>query len=184
MDQAQNPSARFDRQALRKRGRTADTHCERPQTNAREGWNRSVDRARYHRSFHGFKSYAVAWHRHEPRSPCHLPIGIYCTCMRRLLPISAFALFLALPLWAQHGGGPAGGGHGGGFGGHAGFSGSHGGGFSGSHGGGFSGSDGGGFSGSHGGGFSGSHSGGGHVGGMRSGPVASRGFAHGPSFSQ
>jgi hypothetical protein len=78
--------------------------------------------------------------------------------MRRLLPISAFALFLALPLWAQHGGGHAGGGHGGGFGGHAGFSGSHG------------------------GGFSGSHSGGGHVGGMRSGPVASRGFAHGPSF--
>src|ERR1035438_6948090 len=80
--------------------------------------------------------------------------------MRRLIPISALALFLALPLWAQHGGGHAGGGHGGGFGGHAGFSGSHG------------------------GGFSGSHSGGGHVGGVRSGPVASRGFAHSPSFSQ
>jgi hypothetical protein len=41
--------------------------------------------------------------------------------MRRLVPIAAFALFVALPLWAQHGGGHAGGGHGGGFsGGHAG----------------------------------------------------------------
>ena len=82
--------------------------------------------------------------------------------MRRLMAISAFALFLAVPLWAQHGGGHAGGGHAGGFGGHAGFSGGHGGGFSGS-----------------------GHMGGGHVsGGMRSGPVASRGFAHSPSFSQ
>ncbi len=91
--------------------------------------------------------------------------------MRRLMAISAFALFLAVPLWAQHGGGHAGGGHGGGFGGHAGFSGGHGGGFSG---------------GGHGGGFSG----GGHVGGvhvssgMRSSPVAGRGFTHGPAYSQ
>src|ERR1700758_5883004 len=38
--------------------------------------------------------------------------------MRRLMTIAAFALFLAVPVWAQHGGG----GHGGG-GGHAGFSG-------------------------------------------------------------
>ena len=45
--------------------------------------------------------------------------------MRRLMPIAAFVLFLALPLWAQHGGGHAGGGHGGGFSGHAGFSGGH-----------------------------------------------------------
>lgn len=37
--------------------------------------------------------------------------------MRRLLPIAAFALALAVPLWAQHGGGHAGG-HVGGFGGH------------------------------------------------------------------
>jgi len=56
--------------------------------------------------------------------------------MRRLASIAAFALFLAVPLWAQHGGGH-GGGHAGGFsghgGGHAAFSGgSHfsGGGFS------------------------------------------------------
>jgi hypothetical protein len=48
--------------------------------------------------------------------------------MRRLMAIAAFALFLALPLWAQHGGGHAGGGHGGGSAGHAGFSGGHGGG--------------------------------------------------------
>jgi hypothetical protein len=48
--------------------------------------------------------------------------------MRRLIAIPAFALFLALPLWAQHGGGHAGGGHGGGFAGHASFSGGHGGG--------------------------------------------------------
>jgi hypothetical protein len=39
--------------------------------------------------------------------------------MRRLMPIAAFAVFLALPLWAQHGGG---GGHAGGFAGHGGFS--------------------------------------------------------------
>ena len=42
--------------------------------------------------------------------------------MRRLASIAAFGLFLAVPLWAQHGGGHSGGGHaGGGFsgGGHA-----------------------------------------------------------------
>jgi hypothetical protein len=82
--------------------------------------------------------------------------------MRRLMAISAFALFLAVPLWAQHGGGHAGGGHSGGFGGHAGFSGGHGGGFS-----------------------AGGHMGGGHVSsGMRSSPIASRGFRRGPSTSQ
>jgi hypothetical protein len=48
--------------------------------------------------------------------------------MRRLMAVAAFALFLGLPLWAQHGGGHAGGGHGGGSAGHAGFSGGHGGG--------------------------------------------------------
>jgi hypothetical protein len=81
--------------------------------------------------------------------------------MRRLIPIAAFALVLAVPLWAQHGGGHAGGGHGGGSAGHAGFSGGHG------------------------GGVGGGHSGGGHVaGGMRSAPTASRGFARAPSFSQ
>jgi hypothetical protein len=53
--------------------------------------------------------------------------------MRRLVPIAAFALFLAVPLWAQHGGGHGGGGgHAGGSGGHASFSGGHSG-FSGSH---------------------------------------------------
>jgi hypothetical protein len=41
--------------------------------------------------------------------------------MRRLTAIAAFAVLLALPLWAQHGGGHAGGG----FGGHGGFSGGH-----------------------------------------------------------
>src|SRR5579862_3540 len=61
--------------------------------------------------------------------------------MRRLVAITAFALFLAVPLWAQHGGG-----------GHGGFGGGHAGGFSGGHGG-FSGHSG--FSG-------GSHFGGGH----------------------
>jgi hypothetical protein len=76
--------------------------------------------------------------------------------MRRLIPIAAFALLLAVPLWAQHGGGHAGGGHAGGSAGHAGFSGVHGGGFS-----------------------------GGHIGGgMRSAPSASRGFARRPAFSQ
>jgi hypothetical protein len=86
--------------------------------------------------------------------------------MRRLMLSSAFALFftLAVPLWAQHGGG----GHGGG-GGHAG------GGFGGGHAG---------FSGGHVGGFSG----GSRVsGGVRSAPgiagSASRGFARGPAFS-
>ncbi len=65
--------------------------------------------------------------------------------MRRLIAITAFALFLAVPVWAQHGGG----GHGGG-GGHAGgFGGGHGGGSSGGHAGGFSSHSGGGFSGSH-----------------------------------
>ncbi|HEY4263383.1 MAG TPA: hypothetical protein VGM98_24685 [Schlesneria sp.] len=78
--------------------------------------------------------------------------------MRRLMPIAAFALFLALPLWAQRGGGHAGGGHGGGFAGHGGFSGGH---------------------------SFGGHSFGGHFsGGMRSGPVSSRGFARSSSFSQ
>ena len=37
------------------------------------------------------------------------------------MPIVAFAVLLALPLWAQHGGGHAVGGHGGGFAGHGGF---------------------------------------------------------------
>jgi hypothetical protein len=79
--------------------------------------------------------------------------------MRRLMPIAAFAVLLALPLWAQHGGGHAVGGHSGGFAGHAGFSGGHS------------------------GGFSGGHMGGGRVsGGMHSG--ATRGFTHTPSFSQ
>lgn len=56
--------------------------------------------------------------------------------MRRLIPIWAFALFLAVPLWAQrggHGGGFAGGVHAGGFGGRAGSSGGHFGGFGGGH---------------------------------------------------
>jgi hypothetical protein len=54
--------------------------------------------------------------------------------MRRLISIAAFALSLAVPVWAQHGGGGhgGGGGHAGGFGGgHAGFSGGHASGFSG-----------------------------------------------------
>jgi hypothetical protein len=76
--------------------------------------------------------------------------------MRRLMPITAFAVFATLSLWAQHGGGHAGGGHGGGFAGHSSFGGGRSGGFS-----------------------------GGHVSsGMRSGPGASRGFTHSPSFSQ
>jgi len=76
--------------------------------------------------------------------------------------IPAFALLLAVPLWAQHGGGHAGGGHGGGFGGgHASFSGGH-------------------SSGS-----SAVHVGGGHASsGMRSGPVASRGFTRAPAYAQ
>ena len=83
--------------------------------------------------------------------------------MRRLMLIPAFALLLAVPLWAQHGGGHGGGGHGGGFGGggHVGFSGSHG------------------------GGFSGGHTGGVHVlSGARSGPVASRSFNRPPASAQ
>jgi hypothetical protein len=77
--------------------------------------------------------------------------------MRRAMAIAAFALILAVPLWAQHGGG----GHGGGFGG-----GGHAGGFGGGH---FSG---GGFAGR---GFSGSS-------GVRSysGPRSSAGFSHLP----
>lgn len=54
--------------------------------------------------------------------------------MHRLISIAAVALSLAVPVWAQHGGGGhgGGGGHAGGFGGgHAGFSGGHAGGFSG-----------------------------------------------------
>jgi hypothetical protein len=96
-------------------------------------------------------------------------MGAYNSCsMRRAMAIAAFALILAVPLWAQHGGG----GHAGGGGGHAGgFGGGHGGG------GGFAGH---GFSGgsSAGHGFSGGS-------GVRSysGPLsgASRGYAHLPS---
>src|SRR5258708_29794926 len=85
--------------------------------------------------------------------------------MRRQMAITAFALALALPLWAQHGGGHAGGAHGGGFSGHAGFGGGHAGGFSGSH-------------------VGGGHFSGGHFsGGMRSSPPVSRGFSRRPSFS-
>ncbi len=80
--------------------------------------------------------------------------------MRRLAAITAFALFLAVPVWAQHGGGHAGG-----------FGGGHGGGFSGGHGGGFA---------SH-GGFSGAHAVGGHSFGGTHGPGVSRGFTHIPS---
>src|SRR5215470_19849823 len=85
--------------------------------------------------------------------------------MRRLLSIAAFALTLAVPLWAQRGGG----GHGGG--GHAGgFGGGHGAGFGAGHGGGFG----------H-GGFGGGHVGGGHMGGgFRGTPGFSRGFGHVP----
>jgi hypothetical protein len=75
--------------------------------------------------------------------------------MRRLVAIAAFALLLAVPLWAQRGGGHGGGGHSGGFsGGHAGFSGGH-------------------------------VGGGGHAfGGMHSGSGVARGFSHGPSVGQ
>ena len=70
-----------------------------------------------------------------PATPCpavgSIPLAkeVYNEAMRRpmlsAVSVAAFALFLAVPLWAQHGGGGhAGGGHGGGsFGGHAGFSG-------------------------------------------------------------
>lgn len=78
--------------------------------------------------------------------------------MRRLISITAFALFLAVPLWAQRGGG-----HGGG---HGGFSGGHGGGFSGH----------GGFTGGH--GFSGHGGSGGFHGGHFSGGMHG-GFSHG-----
>ena len=84
--------------------------------------------------------------------------------MRRLMYsvsfLAAFALFLAVPVWAQHGGGGhAGGGHGGGFSsGHAGFSGG------------------------------GSHFSGGVSHGMSAGAVHSasgaRGFSRSPNFSQ
>jgi len=82
--------------------------------------------------------------------------------MRRLVAITAFALFLAVPLWAQHGGGHGGGGGGGG---HASFGGGHGGGFSGgSH------------VGSSGGHVSSGHVSGGHFsGGIHSSPGFSRG---------
>jgi hypothetical protein len=80
--------------------------------------------------------------------------------MGRLMAITAFALFLAVPVWAQRGGG-----------GHGGFGGGHAGGFSGRAGG---------FGGHA--GFSGGHIGGGHIGaghfsnGMRSAPGFSRGL--------
>jgi hypothetical protein len=91
--------------------------------------------------------------------------------MRRLVAITAFALSLAVPLWAQHGAGHGGGGGGGG---HASFGGGHAGGFGGH-----------GISSSHGGVSSGGHSGIVHVpSGTRSSPGVSRGFAHAPSFSQ
>jgi hypothetical protein len=71
------------------------------------------------------------------------------------MAITAFALCLAVPVWAQRGGG----GHAGGS--HGGFGGGHGGGFSGHA------------------GFSGSHTGGGHFSnGMRSGPGFSHGLTH------
>jgi len=83
--------------------------------------------------------------------------------MRRLMPIAAFVLFLALPLWAQHGGGHAGGGHGGGFSGHSGFGGGHAGGGHVS---------------------AGMHSGMGSSRGFSSHGSSSRGFTRTPSFSQ
>lgn len=83
--------------------------------------------------------------------------------MRRLMAITAFALFLAVPLWAQHGGGHAGGG------------GSHGGGFGGGHSGGFGGHA----------GFTGGHVSGGHAfGGTRGNPGVSRTLSHTRSFSR
>lgn len=89
--------------------------------------------------------------------------------MRRLAPIAAFLLFLAVPLWAQHGGG----GHGGGFGG------GHAGGFGGGHVGGFSGGHAGGFSGGHVGGFGGSHVDGFSAHGGRAFTPPARGFSRG-----
>lgn len=80
--------------------------------------------------------------------------------MRRLISIAAFALALAVPVWAQRGG------HGGG-GGHVGGGGMHGGGFAG-----------------HGGGFVG-HGGGGHIGPGRSfGGMRSSGMHSSPAFSR
>lgn len=81
--------------------------------------------------------------------------------MRRLMSITAFALCLVVPVWAQRGGGHGGGGRGG-------FGGGHGGGFSGHAG----------FSGGRGGGFSGHGFGGGHGGGHFSGGTRG-GFSHG-----
>jgi len=77
------------------------------------------------------------------------------------MSLAACTLFLAVPLWAQHGGGHAGGGHGGGSGGHASFSGGHASSFSGGH-----------------------TSGGMHSGAIHSSPAPSRGFARGPSVAQ
>jgi hypothetical protein len=96
---------------------------------------------------------------------CHLA---YNDFMRRVVAITAFALLLSVPVWAQHGGG----GHAGGFGG-----GGHVGGFGGGHVGGFGGHVGS-FSGGH-AGFSGSP--GVHAfSGSRSVPGYSRGFSHLP----
>lgn len=78
--------------------------------------------------------------------------------MRRLITITAFALALAVPVWAQHGGGHGGGGHAGGFGG------GHAGGFSGNH-----------------GGFSGGHISGGFHSGIGSSRALNRGFNRGLS---
>jgi len=81
--------------------------------------------------------------------------------MRRLISITAFALFLAVPLWAQHGGG------------HGGFGGGHAGGFSGGHFGGFGGAR------MSGGGFShGTNRG--LSQGLAHAPVISRNFSRGP----
>ena len=72
------------------------------------------------------------------------------------MSIAAFALFLAVPVWAQHGGGHGGGG----FGGHGGFGGGH-------------------------AAVGGGHFGGRHVsGGMRSAPAFSRPFTRPPAVSQ
>jgi hypothetical protein len=92
--------------------------------------------------------------------------------MRRLAYITAFALSLALPLWAQHGGGGHGGGaHASGSVGHGGFSGHAGGGRI---------SGGMGSGGVHAGGM---RSGGIRSGGIRSNPGVSRGFTR-PQFAQ
>jgi hypothetical protein len=87
--------------------------------------------------------------------------------MRRLAAIPAFALLLALPLWAQHGGGHGGGGGHAGGSGHAGFSGGHGSGFSG---------------GGHAGSFSGGGSGVHAYSGPLSGSSAPRSFTRPPSY--